>query len=117
MELSSSQLNKSLYRNQGMSVKWLGLGILQAIFETDPTACIQLDCTVQLRTEGGSIAVVGIVSVHQKFHPLAYAVCTTDNRTATFKFLMGEVQKAIEGLVELQTYQQLVITDTNGAAS
>ena len=67
--------------------------------EPGVTACIQIDCTYKLMKEGFSLAVIGSVSVDQKFHPIAYAVCNKEN-TATFEFILGEVRDAIEGLVE-----------------
>jgi hypothetical protein len=62
------------------------------------TACLEIDCTYRLMTEGFSLAVIGTVSVDQKFHVIAYAICNHEN-TATFQFIMGTVRGEIDRLM------------------
>jgi len=67
--------------------------------------CWEIDCTYRLMTEGYCLCVIGSVSVDQKFHPVAYAICNHEN-TAVFQFILRHVRHEIDHLNEKQRQQE-----------
>jgi len=60
-------------------------------------ACLEIDCTYRLMTEGFCLCVIGTVSVDQKFHVIAYAICNHEN-TAVFQFILRAVKEEIDSI-------------------
>ena len=87
-----------------MSSKNLLLNGYRMYLEPGVLPCIEADCTYRLMTEGFAMAVIGTVSIDQKFHVIAYAIVNKEN-TAVFQFILREVKKEIEKVVAEQRVQ------------